>query len=82
MNHNAKVATPISDALISLWSPYSFATDKAVSMFGLPGNITPVTALAIGYHSNNPKLDSDIAKRDQKVRERKATSEFIIRGTL
>lgn len=41
MNHNAKVATPISDALISLWSPYSFATDKAVSLFGYPATSHP-----------------------------------------
>ena len=54
--------------------------EKAISTFALPANILPVTALAIGYHGDNPSLDEALASRDQKTRERKATSEFLIHG--
>ena len=55
---------------------------KAVDTFALDEHIQPVTALAIGYLGENPALPVDIAQRDQRPRERKANTDFLIAGSL
>lgn len=56
--------------------------EKAVTTFDLGEGIVPVTALAIGYAGENPALAEDIAKRDQRPRERKAIEDLLVAGGL
>ncbi len=55
-------------------------TDDAHTAFQLPANFRVVTALAIGYAGSAADLDPEIAKRDQRPRERKALNEIILAG--
>lgn len=77
---SASLTVEASQRGLSVHQMAGIEPDNAIASFELPDNIQPVTALAIGYHGDNPSLDEGFASRDQKPRERKAASEFLIRG--
>ena len=56
--------------------------DRATERFDLPGNIQPVTALAIGYAGVNEALDAEISARDANERQRLAVGNLLIAGDL
>lgn len=55
-------------------------SDEAHSAFALPANFRVITALAIGYSGPAADLDPEIAKRDQRPRERKPLGDIILAG--
>jgi nitroreductase len=79
---SANLTLEASSRGLSVHQMAGIEPDKAISRFSLADNIKPITALAIGYHGHNLELDRDLASRDQKLRERKATREFLIHGQL
>ena len=56
--------------------------DQAIERFDLPGNIQPVTALAIGYAGVNEALDTELAARDANERQRLTVGSLLLAGTL
>jgi len=53
--------------------------DRAREAFELPESVVPLTALAIGYHADNPELDESYAKRG-RGRTRKGLDEIVLTG--
>ena len=54
--------------------------ERAREAFELPDSVVPLTALAIGYHGENPELDASYAGRDDRERTRKGLDEIVIAG--
>ncbi|MEE4280418.1 MAG: nitroreductase family protein, partial [Pseudomonadales bacterium] len=77
---SANLTLEASSRGLSVHQMAGIEPEKAILTFSLAESVKPVTALAIGYQGHNPDLNSAIANRDQKTRERKATSEFLIHG--
>jgi len=67
---------------ISVHQMIGIEADKAVDRFSLATEIIPVTALAIGYAGDNPKLATELAERDQRPRERINVADFLISGSF
>ncbi|MDJ0507899.1 MAG: nitroreductase family protein [Crocosphaera sp.] len=56
-----------------------FDGDKARSLYNIPQNYEPVTALAVGYPGNASQLAPDLAERQLSPRTRKPFSDFVFR---
>lgn len=67
---------------ISVHQMIGIEPDKAVQTFSLPQEIIPLTALAIGYEGENPKLATELAERDNRPRERIEVADFLISGNF
>ncbi len=67
---------------ISVHQMIGIEADKAADTFSLPPEIIPLTALAIGYAGDNPKLATELAERDKRPRERIAVADFLISGSF
>jgi nitroreductase len=57
-----------------------FSTDKVKEYFSLPGEIEPVTVIAIGYLGDGISLSEDLKKRHNTRKPRKDISEFTFRN--
>jgi nitroreductase len=51
--------------------------DKVREHYGVPPNVEPLTAIAIGYLGENPGLPDALHERDRAVRTRKPLSEIV-----
>jgi nitroreductase len=51
--------------------------DKVRELYGVPANVEPLTAIAIGYVGENPGLPDALHERDRTVRTRKPLSEIV-----
>ena len=67
---------------ISVHQMIGIEADKAAETFSLAPEITPLTALAIGYAGDNPELATELAERDKRPRERIDVSDFLISGSF
>ena len=56
-----------------------FDGEKARSLYNIPQDYEPVTALAIGYPGNVSQLAPDLRERQLSPRTRKPFSDFVFR---
>lgn len=54
--------------------------DKARELYGIPHDVQPLTALAIGYAADSHELPEKYRERDQSPRPRKPLAEFVYAG--
>jgi nitroreductase len=52
--------------------------DKIIETFALPGDIKPMTALAIGYRGQSEQAPEGMWERDQNPRVRRPQADFLI----
>lgn len=57
-----------------------FDSDKAVEIFGLPKNISPLVVIAIGKQGSLEQLEGVLLERETATRERKELSDLVIAG--
>lgn len=51
--------------------------DKVRQSYGVPDDVLPLTALAIGYVGSPDGLDPDVLQRDHRPRERHKATQFV-----
>lgn len=54
--------------------------DKIRKTYGLPEDVEPVTAAAIGYLGDHTTLPKELAEMERKERQRKPQAEFVFSG--
>jgi nitroreductase len=53
---------------------------KAKELFNMPEAFEPMAMMALGYKGSPTILPEDIAKRENRIRERKPLEEFVFKG--
>lgn len=54
--------------------------EKVQETYGVPDDVLPLTALAIGYPGSPDGLAPDVLERDRKPRERQPVAQFVFAG--
>jgi nitroreductase len=57
-----------------------YDAEKARIVLQLPEHHEPVTMMAIGYYGNHSSLSDKYREREEKPRQRKASSEYVFEG--
>lgn len=55
--------------------------EKAVELYHLPDDVTPLTMFTIGYLGDPDELPGDLKKKEQAERTRKPIDEIVFRGS-
>ena len=58
-----------------------FSQDRARQLYGIPDDVEPVAAMAIGYPGDPDDLPEDLRDRELGGRSRKSQAEFVFEGT-
>jgi len=54
-----------------------FSKDKAIELFSIPDDHTPIAMMAIGYHGKLENLNKDFQEMEKAPRDRKALSAIV-----